>query len=429
MANSRRDFLKKAGILTGMVGMGPLIGSALPPLEQKIYDRLQDYSIWPDEDDIWNWVRSQYTTSPSIINLNNGGVSPQPKVVQDALFRLTESANEAPSYMLWRILDHSRGNVKKKLAGMLQCSEDELAINRNATEALDTIIRGIPLKKGDEVVLSRYDYPRMMNAWKHREKKEGIVLKWVDFRFPENDTATLIQKYTSLFTPKTKVVHLTHLINWVGQVLPVKEIAAEARKQGIKVLVDAAHSFAHLEFTIADLNCDYMGTSLHKWLCAPFGTGLLYVRKEEIPGLESIFVGEPSTETNISKFEELGTRNSPGELAVAHAVDFHLAIGGKRKQERLYFLKKYWTDKVKTHPKIKILTPESPALSGALAFVSIEGKEGADIEGTLFAEHKIHTVGIKHEQLNGIRVTPHVYTHTDELDWLAAALLKIADQG
>ncbi len=425
--SNRRDFLKKVGLasLATSVSASTLWSKSFSEINKALIPSL----IPPPGDDFWAWVRTNYTVSSNLLNLNNGGVSPQPKFVQEAFFRYTEMANEAPSYYLWRILEEGKDAVRTKLANLCGASDTEIAINRNATEALDTVIHGIELKKGDEVVLSKYDYPRMLSAWKTREKREGIVLKWVDFDFPENDEQKIADKYTSLFTNKTKVVHITHLINWAGQIVPVKKIAAVAKQKGIKTLVDAAHSFAHIQFDVKDWDIDYMGTSLHKWLCCPFGTGMLYIRKEEIPNIKTFFSEDLAMDQgSIKRFEELGTRASTAELAIGEAIDFHLAIGAERKQQRLYELKKYWVDQVKSHPRVKILTPESSALSGALGLVCIEGIEASDIDTYLMSEHHIHVVGIKYEKVNGIRVTPNVYTSLDDLDRFSKALLLLCDK-
>lgn len=419
MSFNRRNFLKQAGLIAG---------SAVLPAQLNA-------SVWtktspPETDEeFWNWVTQQYSVSASLINLNNGGVSPQPVSVQQSLQRFTEFCNEGPSYYMWRQLEPGRVLVRKELAALIGASDDEVAINRNATEALDTIIRGIALKPGDEVVLSKYDYPRMMHAWKRREKNEGIVLKWVDFSFPENDAEAIVKKYTSLFTSKTKVVHITHLINWVGQILPVKEIAAAAKQKGIKSILDAAHTFAHITFDIKELGVDYMGTSLHKWLCAPFGTGMIYVAESEIPSVSTLFSEDPdAADLGIRKFEELGTRNVPAELAIGDAINFHLTVGAKRKQERLYALKEYWTARVAVFPGVRILSPASSQLSGAIGFITIDGKDISQLESYLLENYRIHTTSIKYEGLNGVRISPHIYTSFSDLDYLVEGIQQFIEK-
>ena len=292
----RRTFIRR---LAGAAALVPFFET----LQGKSFlTTLEEYaSMPPDEcatdEDFWYYVQQAYTVSANIINLNNGGVSPQPRVVQEAVERYNRMSNEAPSYYMWRILDKGREPLRAKLADLAGCSPEELAINRNSSEALETIIFGLRLKAGDEVVLTKQDYPNMINAWKQREHRDGIVLKWLDFQFPIADKQQIVDTFVNAFSEKTKVVHLTHIINWMGQILPVREIADEAHKRGIEVLVDAAHSFAHLDYKIPDLKCDYFGTSLHKWLCAPFGSGLLYVRKEKIAKLYPLFAaGDPESD-------------------------------------------------------------------------------------------------------------------------------------
>lgn len=377
-------------------------------------------------EDFWSGIRQAYTISSNIINLNNGGVSPQPQVVQDTFEKYNRLSNEGPSYYMWRILDQGREALRNSLADLAGCSEEELAINRNATEALVTVINGIPLKKGDEVVLSKWDYPNMINAWKWREKRDGIKLIWVEHdQISENDEE-LAARYINLFTSKTRVVHITHLINWNGQVMPVRKIADKAREMGILSISDSAHSFAHLDFKIPELGVDFWGTSLHKWLCAPFGSGLLYVKKDKIGVLAPLFPGEEPTGNDIRKFETLGTRSFPAELAVGRALDFHNGIGTSRKQARLYELKSYWTKQVKNEDKIHIHTPESQTHSGAISLVSIDGKEPSEIDQILFKKFGIHSVAIDWENIHGVRITPHVYTSFQDLDRLAEGLFSIS---
>jgi len=379
------------------------------------------------DSDYWEWIRQSYTVSSNLINLNNGGVSPQPKVVQDVFENYNRLSNEGPSYYMWRILDKGREAIRTDLAELGGCSADEIAIQRNATEALDTIILNLKLEKGDEVVVTNYDYPNMKNAWLMRERRDGVKLIWVSVPLNIENDDQLVELFASAFTSKTKVVHITHIINWTGQILPAKKIAAKAHEMGIEVVLDAAHSFGHIQFSFKDLDCDYAGTSLHKWMCAPFGTGMLYIKKEKIATIFPMFPGDKPDSEDIRKFEGLGTRSFPAEMAIGRAISFHNSIGAKRKQERLKYLQQYWVNKVKDHPKIKFYTPLGIS-SCAIATVGIEGMTAGDIDTELYNKQNIHVVGIVWEGVNGVRVTPHVYTNTHDLDKLVAGLLAMADK-
>jgi selenocysteine lyase/cysteine desulfurase len=313
-----------------------------------------------------------------------------------------------------------------KLADLAGCDAEEVAINRNATEALGTVIFGLNLKKGDEVVLTKQDYPNMLQAWKQREMRDGIKLNFINLELSIENEDLIVQKFIEVFTPRTKVVMITHMINWTGQILPVKKIANIARSKGIEVLVDGAHTFAHLDYKISELDCDYYGTSLHKWLSAPIGSGMLYVRKDKIKGLWPLFPSNNPQADDIRKFEVLGTRSFPIEQAIGQAINFQNAIGNKRKEERLRFLKNYWAEKIVSLPKIKLNTSLKPAYSCALANFSIEGMTPAEIESTLFSKYKIHTSPIVWENIKGVRVAPHVYTPLKDLDRLVEAITYLS---
>lgn len=381
------------------------------------------------EEDFWHYVQQAYTVSPNIINLNNGGVAPSPKVVQEAMKRYHDFSNEAPSYYMWRILDQGREPLRKNLAKLCGCDAEEVAIHRNATEALETVIFGLTLKPGDEVILSKQDYPNMIHAWKQREQREGIKLVWVNLELPSEDNDYLAQSYIKLMTSRTKVVHITHIINWNGQILPVKKIADAAHAKGIQVVVDGAHSLAHFQFSVPELGADYFGSSLHKWLSATIGTGLLYVRKEKIKTIYPLFGSEKPLQDDIRKFEHLGTRPFFIEQAIGKAIEFHDMIGGQRKEERLLYLKNYWMNRVKDFPKVKLGTSTKPGFGCAIGMVSIEGKKPADLDAFLFNHYKIHTVAIEWENIKGVRVTPNVYTTTKNLDVLVEGIEKFARQG
>jgi selenocysteine lyase/cysteine desulfurase len=428
MPFNRRNFVQKtAGALAASVFTFPFLKAENQDFFKKKIQSFDNQDVTKNED-FWQLIRQAYTVSPNIINLNNGGVSPQPLVVQDALDRYNRYSNEAPTYFMWQVLDQNREPLREKLADLAGCSPEEIAINRNATEALDTVIFGLNLQKGDEVVLTKQDYPNMINAWKQRELRDGIKLKWINLDLPSEDENYLVNKYTEQFTPKTKVVHITHIINWTGQILPVRKIADEAHKRGIEVLVDSAHTFAHLDYKIYDLGADYWGTSLHKWLSAPFGTGLLWVKKEKIKKLWPLIPHQEPQSDNIRKFEALGTRSFPTEMATGQAIDFHNMIGSKRKQDRLHYLKNYWVEKCLNFPNFKINTSLKLEFACALSHFSINGMKPEDIASKLFHKYKIHTVAIIWENISGVRVTPHVYTSLKDLDKLVKAIGELCNE-
>ncbi len=428
--SSRRKFLHQLSAATGSFSF---LSFANPVFAKEAIRRfegiegLQRNDSMTDED-FWGWVRESYTVSPNIINLNNGGVAPQPKVVQDAHIRFYQFCNEAPSYYMWRILDEGREPLRAKLAELCGCSSEEVAINRNATEGLNSVIFGLNLKAGDEVVLTKQDYPNMINAWKQREKRDGVKLVWLNLHLPMENEEDIVQQFAKAFTAKTKVVHITHLINWTGQILPAKKIAQEAHKRGIEVILDGAHTLAHFDFKVPDMECDYFASSLHKWLSAPFGSGLLYIKKEKIKNVWALLSSNEPDGPDIRKFESLGTRSFASEMAIGTAVDFHNIIGAKRKEDRLRFLKDYWVDKVKNLPMVSFCQPETPHLACAIANFSIDGKKPVDVATELFSKHKIHTVAIDWENIHGVRVTPNVYTSLKELDKLATAVREMTNK-
>ncbi len=422
---SRRNFLVNLGAVGSLSFLSNLskgnnhIDSILSAKTEKTDDELIT------DESFWYQIKMAFSVSPTLINLNNGGVSPQPKVVQDAVERYNKLSNETPSFYMWRTLDDGREPLRKKLAELAGCSPENLAIMRNSSEALENIIFGITLQRGDEVVLSKQDYPNMINAWKQREHREGIVLKWISLDLPTTDEDYLYRSYTQAFTNKTKVVHITHLINWCGQIVPTQKIAIEARSKGILSVIDGAHSFAHIEYNIPDLEGDFYGTSLHKWLCAPFGSGLLYVKKDKISSLYPLMAAGDPVSSDIRKFENLGTRSFAIEQAIGQAIDFHYMIGGRLKQKRLEYLKQYWCKKLKKLNGVSINTPLDPKFSCAIANFKIANMETHAISSELLSKYKVHTVSIVWDNIDSVRVTPNVYTTTRDLDVFIQAVEKM----
>lgn len=428
MQNNRRTFVKQLTAMAGAYSAGSLFNLAhAADFEQaaKRVAHLTDAQIAADED-YWATIQQAYTVNSNIIILNNGGVSPAPLVVQQALARYNDLANQGPSYFMNRVLDQGREPLREKLALLAGALPDEIAINRNTTEALNTVIYGLDLKAGDEVIGTKQDYPNMIQAYRQRALRDGIVYKQISFDFPIENDEQIVKAFADAITPKTKLIHVTHIINWVGQILPVQKICRMAHSKGIEVIVDGAHSFGLLDFKIPDLECDYFGTSLHKFLSAPVGTGMLWIKKEKIAKIWPLLCNDKPHSDDIRKFETLGTRSFPIEQAIGEAVNFHNAIGSRRKQERIHYLKNYWASRAAQIPKVKIHTSLKPEYSCAICGVTIAGMTPAELDSALFTRYKIHTVGIVWENISCVRVTPHVYTKIADMDKLVKALIEIA---
>jgi selenocysteine lyase/cysteine desulfurase len=424
----RRTFLKRTATLAGAFSVNSLFRQAHAADFEAASRAVQGQASGEvaQNEDYWSVIQRAYSVNPDLINLNNGGVSPSPIVVQEAVARYNELTNEGPSYYMWVILDQGREPLRAKLAALAGAKPSEIAINRNSTEALNTIIYGLPLQRGDEVIGTKQDYPNMIQAYRQRAERDGIVYKQISFDFPIEDDDTIVKAYEAAITPQTKLIHVTHMVNWVGQTMPVAKISDMAHEHGIEVLADGAHSFGLLDFKIPDLHCDYFGTSLHKFLSAPIGTGMMWVREDHIEKVWPLTCNSTPHSADIRKFETLGTRSFPLEQGIGEAINFHEGIGSQRKEQRIGFLKNYWAQQVQSMPKVKLHTSLDLRYSCAICGVSIDGMTPAQVAGTLFDKYKIHTVGIVWENISCVRVTPHVYTRIADLDLLVGAIGEMA---
>lgn len=427
---NRRNFIRQLTVTAGAFSTTSLFNQLFAKDFSAAAKRVKNLSAQKlaTDEDYWTTIQQAYTVNPNIINLNNGGVSPAPQVVQEAVERYNKLSNEGPSYFMWGILDQGREPLRKKLSELGGCDAEEIAINRNSTEALNTIIYGFNLNPGDEVIGAKQDYPNMIAAWKQRAERNGIIYKQLSFDFPIEDDQVIVEAYEKAISPNTKIIHVTHIINWVGQIMPVKEIVQMAHAHGIEVICDGAHSFGLLDFKIPDLECDYFGTSLHKFLSAPIGSGMLRIKKEKIEKIWPLLCNDKPHSADIRKFETLGTRSFPIEQGIGEALNFHNAIGAKRKEERIRYLKNYWAERVKDIPGVQLHTSLKAAYSCAICGVSIDGMEAADLSTALFSKYKIHVVPINWENIHCVRVTPHVYTTLQDLDTLVDAITTIAKE-
>lgn len=428
--NNRRQFLRQLGLAStsGVLAerlLLPQVESLIDSANLKYKD--QENTQIALEEDYWEAIREAYNVTDELINLNNGGVSPHPAVVEEAMIRYHKFSNQIPSFNMWRKLDKDREPLRENLALLAGCDQEEIAIQRNASEAIETVIFGLALEKGDEVILSKQAYPNMMNAWKQRERRDGITLVWLDFELPTEDEDFIVETYRKAITKNTKLVHITHIINWMGQIMPAKKIGQMAHSHGIEVLVDGAHSFAHIDYSLSDLGCDYFGTSLHKWLGAPFGTGMLFVKKEKIEKIYPLLAAPLHQSKDIRKFENLGTRSFAIEQAIMQAIQFHNKIGTERKQHRLFELMSYWTKAVKQIPSVSIGTSADPSFACGIALLQVNNMKPVDVSGKLYRDYNIHSVAIDYHNIQGVRLTPNVYTLKTELNRLIEAVQEITN--
>ena len=396
------------------------------PLSDSFYEDLNSFSgsvldIAKDED-FWATVQQAFTVDRSLINLNNGGVSPSPEFVQAAMKKHLDFSNQAPVYNMWRILEPRREGVRQRIARMFGVDTEEIALTRNASESLQICQLGIDLKKGDEVLTTDQDYPRMITTFQQRERREGIKLNQFSIPVPAENDDEIVSLFEQNITPKTKLILMSHIVNISGQILPVKKVVQMARKKGIPVIVDGAHAFAHFSFNQEDLDCDYYTTSLHKWLFAPHGTGMLYVKKDKIKDLWPMMAAPETMDENIRKFEEIGTHPAANFLAIGEALTFHEGIGSDRKEARLKYLNDYWIDQLIDSDRVVLHTSRNPKYACAIATVELKGIAPNDLNAALWRDYRIITTSINHDQFKGIRVTPNVYTTLEELDRFVDAL-------
>ena len=380
------------------------------------------------DEDFWFQVGQAFQVDRSIVNLNNGGVCPSPRAVIEAMKRYIDQSNLAPAYTMWQELEPRREGVRARLAAEWGVEAEELALTRNASESLQICQLGLDLARGDEVLTTTQDYPRMIQTFRQRERRDGIALRQIVIPTPCEDPAEIVRRFEAAITERTKLILCCHVINITGQVLPVRELVALGRARGIPVIVDGAHALAHLDFRIGDLDCDYYGVSLHKWLFAPHGTGLLYVRRDRIRSLWALTPAPESMDADIRKFEEIGTHPAANALAIGEALTFHQGIGGARKYARLVWLRDRWARRLLANERVRLHTSLAPGMASGVATVQVEGLDTARLQSWLWSKKRIFTVAILHEEFQGLRISPSVYTTTEELDRFCDAMeLAIAE--
>jgi selenocysteine lyase/cysteine desulfurase len=416
----KRAFIKNAGL----VGLGSML--SIDSLAE-LFSTVSGVSSaeLAGEEDFWASIRKGYRLKPDYINLENGYYNFLPEQVLEKFIGHVREINLQGSFYMRTVQFENKKSMSAKLAALAGCSPDELIITRNTTESLDMIIGGQDWKPGDEAVMAEQDYPAMLDMFRQVSKRYGVVNKIVSVPNHPRTDEEIVNLYASAITDKTKLLMVCHMINITGQILPVRKICDMANRRGVQVMVDGAHSFAHIKFAIPDLNCDYFGSSLHKWLSVPLGSGMLYVRKEKIGSVWPLIAEGERMPDDISRLNHTGTHPVHTDLAISDAIDFYNIIGVERKEARLRFLQNYWTSKVRDIPSVLLNTPADPARSCGIANVGIRGMKPSEMGNILFSKYKIYTAPIDGAGVQGCRITPNVYTTTTELDVLVKALSEL----
>jgi selenocysteine lyase/cysteine desulfurase len=450
---NRRDFLRRCAVGVGALsgagvgalsgagvgalsgaGVGALSGAGVGVLERILAAGRDTADLSPEEvaadEDFWFEVQEAFTEDRNIINLNNGTIQPGLRIVQDAVRRHTEFSVNAASYSM-AILAKEIESCRRRLAFHLGCDPEELVICRGGSEAGQIPIMGIDLKRGDEVVITNQDYPRLLSAWRQRQKREGIVLKIVPLPTPPVPFDLFYSLVEQQVTPRTKVIHVCHMTHYTGQMAPIRRISDMAHTKGIEVLVDGAHGFMHVPFKLADLGCDYYTASLHKWLMAPPGNGFVRIPKNRIPQVWPLTPPWTDNPNDIRRFEDVGTRTPANRIAIAEAITFNEGIGIERKSARIQYLKERWTNRLRQLPKVRFFSSLDPADSCGVTTFGVEGMDTAKIINHLIDKWGIVTIPQKHPDglFDGIRVVVNVSLSAREIDYFADVMEAIVKKG
>jgi isopenicillin-N epimerase len=428
MRTERRRFLQTMGKAAGaLVALGPGALGRVRAAAREVAGKTPD-EVARDED-FWLAVRRSFGLDTKHVSFNAGAWNPSPRAVHEALTRNLEFGNAAPLDHMPAVLGPYKEALRDRLARHAGCSADEIAFTRNTTEALNTAILGIDLKPGDEVVTTDQDYGPMLDAWHQRARREGIVIKELSIPSPPPRVEDLADAIERAITTRTRVIMACHIVDPTGQIFPVRRISEIARRRDIRVIVDGALSFGCIPVDLHAMGCDYFGTSLHKGMYAPLGTGFLYARKDRIESLWPLYGAAHPRGADIRKFEAIGTHPVAQIAAIGPALDFHEEIGPERKRARLHYLKRRLLDRIAGVPKIRLHTSPEPDQSCGIANVAIEGIDPKALRTYLYKVHRLNVWWIEHKDCRGIWVSPHLFTRIEEVDALGEVLEKVARGG
>ena len=415
----KRRFIKSLGALS----FSPLISAS------ELSDFKPISKVLPvinNEDELWKTVRSHYTLKDEYINLESGYYNIIPNPILDHFINHVKHVNIEGSYYMRKDLNKNKDRVTSELANLVGSTPDQIAITRNATESLDLVISGFPWKKGDEAIYAKQDYGTMKEMFEQISDRYGVVNKILSVpNHPKNDEE-IVSLYESQITSKTKLIMVCHMINITGQILPIKKICEMAHSYGVEVMVDGAHCVGHFDFSIDDFNCDYYGSSLHKWLATPLGAGLLYVNKNKTHRIWPLLANGNTDKSDIKRLNHIGTHPVHTDLAISNSIDYIKWIGMERKENRMRFLQRYWSDQLRNIKNVVVNTPIDMQRSCGIGNVGLTNMSPSKMENILFDKYNIFTVAIDYANVKGCRISPNIFTTTEELDIFVKAVKEMS---
>ena len=416
----KRNFIKTLGALSV---------SSLVPASELTKIKSVSYSLpnTKSDEELWTTVRSHYTLKDDYVNLESGYYSIIPNPVLEHFIKHVKHVNIEGSYYMRNDLNKNKDRVITELAKLVGSTSDQIGITRNATESLDLVISGFQWERGDEAIYAKQDYGTMKEMFEQISSRYGVKTKIVSVpNHPKNDEE-IVSIYESQITDKTKLIMICHMINITGQILPVKKICEMAHSYGVEVMVDGAHCVGHFDFSIDEFNCDYYGSSLHKWLATPLGAGLLYVNKNNTHKIWPLLANGNTNKKDIKRLNHIGTHQVHTDLAISNSIDYTNWIGMKKKEKRMRYLQRYWSDKLRTVKNVIVNTPEDLNRSCGIGNVGLSNMSPSQMSNILFEKYKIFTVAIDYANVKGCRISPNIFTTTNELDQFISAVKEMAN--
>ena len=416
----KRNFIKTLGALS--------VSSLVSPSElTKIKSISYSLPKIKSDEELWSTVRSHYTLKDNYINLESGYYSIIPNPVLEHFIKHVKYVNIEGSYYMRNDLNKNKDRVISELAKLVGSTSDQIGITRNATESLDLVISGYQWERGDEAIYAKQDYGTMKEMFEQISLRYGVKTKIVSIPNHPKSDEEIISIYESQITDKTKLIMMCHMINITGQILPVKKICEMAHSYGVEVMVDGAHSVGHFDFSIDEFNCDYYGSSLHKWLATPLGAGLLYINKNNTHKIWPLLANGNTNKKDIKRLNHIGTHPVHTDLAISNSIDYTNWIGMKKKEKRMRYLQRYWSDKLRIIENIIINTPEDINRSCGIGNVGLTNMSPSQMSKVLFEKYKIFTVAIDYANVKGCRISPNIFTTTNELDQFVSAVKEMAN--